>query len=116
MAETSCCIAASYEAKAFGVKTGTRISDARVLCPGIAIVESKPAEYIRHHHRVVEAVEPKMTGVVFKIQANMDPNHRDRIAFVRVCSGKFERDMQVYHPQGAKSLRLPRPYKFFAND
>lgn len=57
MAESSCCIAASYEAKAFGVKTGTRISDARVLCPGIAIVESKPAEYIRHHHRIVEAVE-----------------------------------------------------------
>jgi len=57
MAESSCCIAASYEAKAFGVKTGTRISDARVLCPGIAIVESKPAEYIRYHHRIVEAVE-----------------------------------------------------------
>lgn len=57
MAESSCCIAASYEAKAFGVKTGTRISDARILCPGIAIVESKPAEYIRHHHRIVEAVE-----------------------------------------------------------
>jgi DNA polymerase-4 len=57
MAESSCCIAASYEAKAFGVKTGTRISDARIMCPGIAIVESKPAEYIRVHHRVVEAVE-----------------------------------------------------------
>ena len=57
MAESSCCIAASYEAKAFGVKTGTRISEARILCPGIAIVESKPAEYIRYHHRVVEAVE-----------------------------------------------------------
>ncbi|MEN9535885.1 MAG: hypothetical protein RIR37_1158, partial [Verrucomicrobiota bacterium] len=57
MAESSCCIAASYEAKAFGVKTGTRISDARKLCPGIAIVESKPAEYIAIHHRVVEAVE-----------------------------------------------------------
>ena len=57
MAESSCCIAASYEAKAFGVKTGTRISDARKLCPGIAIVESKPTEYIAIHHRVVEAVE-----------------------------------------------------------
>lgn len=57
MAESSCCIAASYEAKAFGVKTGTRISDARVMCPGIAIVESKPAEYIRMHHRIIEAVE-----------------------------------------------------------
>ena len=57
MAETSCCIAASYEAKAFGVKTGTRISEARILCPGIAIVEAKPPEYLRYHHRVIEAVE-----------------------------------------------------------
>ncbi len=57
MAESSCCIAASYEAKAFGVKTGTRISDARIMCPGIAIVESKPAEYIKIHHRIIEAVE-----------------------------------------------------------
>ena len=57
MAESSCCIAASYEAKAVGVKTGTRISDARVMCPGIAIVESKPPEYIRYHHRIIEAVE-----------------------------------------------------------
>jgi DNA polymerase-4 len=57
MAESSCCIAASYEAKAFGVKTGTRISEARILCPGIAIVESKPAEYVRYHHLIVEAVE-----------------------------------------------------------
>ena len=57
MTETSCCIAASYEAKAYGVKTGTRISDARVMCPGIIIVEAKPPEYIRIHHRIIEAVE-----------------------------------------------------------
>ena len=57
MAESSCCIAASYEAKAFGVKTGTRISDARLLCPGVAIVESKPSEYIKIHHQVIAAVE-----------------------------------------------------------
>jgi DNA polymerase IV len=57
MAESSCCIAASYEAKAFGVKTGTRISDARIMCPGIAIVESKPSEYIKIHHRIIEAIE-----------------------------------------------------------
>lgn len=57
MAESSCCIAASYEAKAYGVKTGTRISDARVMCPGIVIVEAKPPEYIKIHHRIIEAVE-----------------------------------------------------------
>ncbi len=57
MAETSCCIAASYEAKRHGVKTGTGIREARILCPGIAIVESKPAEYVKVHHRIIEAVE-----------------------------------------------------------
>lgn len=57
MAETSCCIAASYEAKAYGVKTGTRIADARVMCPGIEIVPARPSEYIKVHHRIIEAVE-----------------------------------------------------------
>ena len=57
MAETSCCIAASYEAKHYGVKTGTGIREARQLCPGIKIVESKPAEYVKVHHKVIEAVE-----------------------------------------------------------
>lgn len=57
MAETSCCIAASYEAKRFGVKTGTGIREARILCPGIAIVQAKPAEYVKVHHRIIEAVE-----------------------------------------------------------
>jgi DNA polymerase IV len=57
MAETSCCIATSYEAKAFGVKTGTSIREARIICPGIAIVEAKPAEYIKVHHQVIAAVE-----------------------------------------------------------
>lgn len=57
IAETSSCIAASYEAKAFGVKTGTGISEARQLCPSIRIVLSKPEQYILHHHRIIEAVE-----------------------------------------------------------
>jgi peptide chain release factor 3 len=56
------------------------------------------------------------SGFVFKIQANMNPNHRDTVVFLRVCSGKFERDMQVYHSQSQKIIRLPRPYKFFANE
>jgi DNA polymerase IV len=57
MAETSCCIAASYEAKRHGVKTGTGIREARILCPGIAIVQAKPAEYVKVHHRIIAAVE-----------------------------------------------------------
>lgn len=57
MAETGCCIAASHEARVRGVKTGTRVAEARRLCPGIRIVEARPAEYIGIHHRIVEAVE-----------------------------------------------------------
>lgn len=57
MADTTCCIAASYEAKAFGVRTGTKVSDAREMCPDIIFVEGRHAEYIKYHHRLVEAVE-----------------------------------------------------------
>jgi len=65
------------------------------------------------------AVEPGrdgFSGFIFKIQANMNPNHRDTVVFLRVCSGRFERDMSVYHAQSGKTIRLPRPYKFFANE
>lgn len=60
--------------------------------------------------------QPAFTGFVFKIQANMNPNHRDSVAFLRVVSGRFERDMSVAHARTGKSLRLPRPYRFFANE
>ncbi|NCJ05857.1 peptide chain release factor 3 [Synechococcales cyanobacterium C] len=54
------------------------------------------------------------SGFVFKLQANMDPKHRDRVAFIRVCSGKFEKDMTVSHARTGKSVRLSRPQKLFA--
>ena len=66
--------------------------------------------------RMVEATEPKMTGVVFKIQANMDPNHRDRIAFMRVCSGKLTRGMRVKLMRTGKTMALQSPQFFFAQD
>jgi peptide chain release factor 3 len=66
--------------------------------------------------REVKAVEPKLTGVVFKIQANMDPNHRDRIAFMRVCSGKLTRGMRTKIVRTGKSLALNAPQFFFAQD
>ena len=59
---------------------------------------------------------PAFSGFIFKIQANMDPNHRDRIAFVRVCSGKFERDMTVHHSRSAKMVRLSSSHKIFGNE
>lgn len=57
MAETSCCIAASYEAKRHGIKTGTGIRDARAICPGIIIVQANPKRYVEVHHQIVSTVE-----------------------------------------------------------
>jgi DNA polymerase-4 len=57
LADTTCCIAASYEAKAYGVRTGTIVADAKRLCPQIILVEGRHELYVEYHHRVVEAVE-----------------------------------------------------------
>src|SRR5450432_24185 len=57
MADTTCCIAASYEAKAFGVRTGTQVGESKRLCPGIELVEARHELYVEYHHRIVEAVE-----------------------------------------------------------
>ncbi|MBD2304140.1 peptide chain release factor 3 [Chroococcidiopsis sp. FACHB-1243] len=59
---------------------------------------------------------PEFSGFVFKLQANMDPKHRDRVAFIRVCTGKFEKDMTVNHARTGKTIRLSRPQKLFAQD
>lgn len=57
MAETTCCIAASYEAKAFGIKTGTSVRDARQLCPDMIFVEARPQLYVEFHHKLIAIVE-----------------------------------------------------------
>src|ERR1700685_287234 len=57
LADTTCCIAASYEAKSYGVRTGTQVGEAKRLCPGIVLVEARHELYVDYHHRVVEAVE-----------------------------------------------------------
>ena len=62
----------------------------------------------------IDPTYPDFTGFVFKLQANMDPKHRDRVAFVRVCTGKFEKDMTVKHARTGKTVRLSRPQKLFA--
>jgi len=66
--------------------------------------------------RTVDAAEPRMTAFVFKIQANMDPNHRDRIAFARLCSGKLARGMKAKQVRTGKSIPLNTPQFFFAQD
>jgi peptide chain release factor 3 len=66
--------------------------------------------------RVVEATEPNLTALVFKIQANMDPQHRDRIAFARVCSGRLARGMRLKQVRTGKLIPLHAPQFFFARD
>ncbi len=64
--------------------------------------------------RRVEPEETGFSGFVFKIHANLDPRHRDRIAFLRICSGKFERSKQFFHVRHGKQLRFTSPYSFMA--
>ncbi len=66
--------------------------------------------------RAVEPEENKVSGFVFKIQANMDPNHRDRIAFMRLCSGHFRRGMKLRHVRSGKTLNIHNPVLFLARD
>jgi peptide chain release factor 3 len=66
--------------------------------------------------REVEPGEEKVTGFVFKIQANMDPNHRDRVAFLRVCSGHFKRGMKLNLARTGKTINVHNPVMFLAQD
>ena len=63
---------------------------------------------------VVDTFDPGFSAFVFKIQANMNKAHRDRLAFMRICSGKFERDKEYYHIQGKKKMRLSQPQQLMA--
>lgn len=71
------------------------------------------------HESTTGIVEPDnegFSGFVFKIQANMDPAHRNRIAFIRICSGKFEKGMEAFHERTGKVMRLAQPLQFFAQE
>ena len=70
---------------------------------------------IQTTERIIEPDEDKLTGFVFKIHANLDPNHRDRIAFMRICSGRFERNKFYFHTRLEKKLRFSSPTSFMAN-
>ena len=75
-----------------------------------------PPEIHAAEPRAVGAWEEAVTGFVFKVQANMDPKHRDRVAFVRLCSGHFERGMKLYHVRTGKPMAVPSPVLFLARD
>ena len=65
---------------------------------------------------VIDAFDPGFSAFVFKIQANMNKAHRDRLAFMRICSGKFERDQEYFHVQGGKKMRLSQPQQLMAQE
>ncbi|CAL92698.1 peptide chain release factor 3 [Azoarcus olearius] len=66
--------------------------------------------------RMVQPAEPAFTGFVFKIQANMDPKHRDRIAFFRICSGRYQSGMKVKHVRAGREMKLANALTFMANE
>lgn len=65
---------------------------------------------------IIDPFSPDFSAFVFKIQANMNKAHRDRIAFMRICSGKFEKGMEVYHMQGGKKIKLMQPQQLMAQE
>ena len=82
-----------------------------------AFLELAPSPRSRSvNGRIIEPTESAFSGFIFKIQANMDPKHRDRLAFVRICSGRFERDMTIVHTRTGKKIRLSSSHKLFGRD
>ncbi len=80
-------------------------------------VRYAPAPLARDsEQRRIEPGESTLTGFVFKIQANMDPGHRDRIAFMRICSGEYRRGMKVTHVRSGKEMKIPDAITFMAAD
>ncbi len=80
-------------------------------------VEQAPGPQAREATtREIEPEEAKMTGFVFKIQANMDPMHRDRVAFMRICSGRFDGGMKAFHVRSGKEMKLANALTFMASE
>ncbi|MEN8613814.1 peptide chain release factor 3 [Dehalogenimonas sp. THU2] len=82
-----------------------------------AVLELAPPPSVRETEQGV--IDPKsdvFRGFIFKLQANIDPRHRDRMAFMRVCSGRFEKDMQVLNPRLKQTIRLSRAFRLFGRE
>src|SRR5207249_10337505 len=75
-----------------------------------------PGPRVRVDGTAVDPLSDTFSGFVFKIQANMDPAHRDRLAFLRVCSGRFQRGMDVRHVREGRTLRLSMPHQLFGGE
>lgn len=90
----------------FGVKT---------FLESFLEITPPPADRIAGE-KIVKSTDEFFSAFIFKIQANMNPAHRDRLAFARICSGKFEKGMNVYHCQGKKEIKLAQPQQFMAQE
>ncbi len=110
-------LAAYRAAKQTPVFFGSAVNNFGVRELLSSFVEHSPGPMPRAAlERTVTADEPKLSGFVFKIQANMDPGHRDRIAFVRLCSGRYARGMRMRHVRLGKDIRVADALTFLAAD
>jgi len=99
----------------FGVKEA--IDYISSYCPGPAPREVRQFPYENDSPtRILDPQENKFSGFVFKIQANMDKKHRDRVAFLRVCSGVFNRNQKIFHTRSEKEIKISSPLIFQAQD
>ncbi len=104
-------------AKQTPVFFGSAINDFGVEELLAAFVEYAPSpQACEAAERMVEVQEPKLTGFVFKVQANMDPGHRDRVAFLRLCSGRYSKGMRLHHVRLGKEVRVGDALTFLAAD
>jgi peptide chain release factor 3 len=82
-----------------------------------AILNMAPAPAARETEQgIIDPASDDFYGFVFKVQANLDPRHRDRMAFMRVCSGQFRKDMTVFHPRLGREIRLSRAFRLFGRE
>lgn len=97
---------------------GSALKEAGVgeLLDGLDAVGPSPQPRSAAGERTVEPGEDMVSGFVFKVQANMDPNHRDRVAFVRLCSGRFKRGMKLYNAREKRQMAIANPIFFFAQE
>jgi peptide chain release factor 3 len=99
-----------------GGRKSVRVATVEGASDASATANPKPERTVAAVDGLVTPEHPEFSGFIFKIQANMDPRHRDRIAFLRVCSGRFERDMTVSHSRSEKKVRLSSSHKLFGNE
>jgi hypothetical protein len=104
LVETTCCIVATYEAKGYGIKTGTPIHEARKRCPHLELVEARPQLYVQYHHRVVEAVESCL-------QVDQNNNASERPCVPMAFAGRPRSSVNLSVPGSSPARGAFRQYR-----